>query len=57
LVEELSKDVFKQKDIGQGWNGIIKMAIGDITDGSKILKAIVAEDMGLEREGKGFTSL
>jgi hypothetical protein len=33
------------------------MAIGDITDGSKILKAIVAEDMGLEREGKGFTSL
>jgi hypothetical protein len=57
LVEELSKDVFKQKDIGQGWNGIIKMAIGDITDGSKILKAIVAEDMGLEREGKGCDSL
>ncbi|TNV71391.1 hypothetical protein FGO68_gene11587 [Halteria grandinella] len=40
LLEELSKGVFNQSDIGIGLKGIIKLSLGDITEGSEILTKI-----------------
>ena len=39
FIEQMSSnDVFKQKDIGQGLNGMIKIAIGEVQEGVEILK-------------------
>lgn len=53
LIERLSEGVFKQSDIGLGLKGIMKVAVGEVEEGTEILKAVVASEKGLKDEDLG----
>ena len=53
LLERLSEGVFSQSDIGLGLKGLMKVAVGEVEEGTEILKQVVESDKGARDEDLG----